>query len=117
MTVIARIPHPSPAKRRIALRQSNPPAIVREYSEATELPWRASATIYVLAAMLVSALVWCTVSKIDIVVSSQGAIATDRPLMVIQPFELSVIRNIGIQIGDEVRAGQTLVTLDPTNVH
>lgn len=107
-----RIPRdPTPQPKRPTLSFAAP-----EYSEATQVTTYPRVTLYVLVMLLASAIAWCLVTKVDIVVTADATIATDGQLMVVQPFELSIVRSIDVKVGDVVTAGQTLVTLDPTLV-
>jgi HlyD family secretion protein len=78
------------------------------------LPWAARSVIYIVAALLISAVLWATFSRVDRVVTARGKLITIDPLMVVQPLETAVIRSINVGVGDYVRAGAVLATLDPT---
>lgn len=82
--------------------------------EATEPPLAAHAVLYVLIALIVIALVWASVSNVDVVVSAPGKIVTDAQTVVIQPLETSVIRSLDIRVGQLVKKGEVIATLDPT---
>ena len=64
-----------------------------------------------LAAVLIGL---ASVLKVDIVVSGTGRLAADAPTIVLQPMQLSLIRDIRVKPGDAVRKGDVLATLDPT---
>lgn len=64
-----------------------------------------------LAALLIGL---ASVLKIDIVVSGSGRLAADAPTIVLQPMQLSLIRQIRVKPGDVVQKGDLLATLDPT---
>ena len=85
-----------------------------EFQNPLELPRTARATLWVLVALILGAIAWGLLSKVDIVVSAEGKLATDSQLTVVQPFELSVIRDMTVKVGDTVKAGQVMATLDPT---
>jgi hemolysin D len=61
-----------------------------------------------------AALTWAWWGTIDIVASATGKIVPSGRTKVIQPFETGVVRAIRVQDGQEVRAGDVLVELDPT---
>jgi len=82
--------------------------------EERPLPVMARSTIYVVALLIVSAFVWASLAKIDRVVVGRGKLITVDPLMVVQPLETAVVRTINVGIGDRVKAGDVLATLDPT---
>src|SRR5262249_39092188 len=82
--------------------------------EERRLPLAARSVIYIIAALLICAAVWASLSQVDRVVTARGKLITIDPLMVVQPLETSVIRTINVGVGDTVRAGAVLATLDPT---
>src|SRR5882672_11579449 len=82
--------------------------------EERRFPWPARSVIYIIAAFLVCAAVWATVSQVDRVVTARGKLITIDPLMVVQPLETAIIRSINVGVGQQVRAGEVLATLDPT---
>lgn len=82
--------------------------------EGRRPPLAAHAVLYALVALIVIALVWATVSKVDIIVTAQGKIVTDAQTVVIQPLETSVIRTIDVRVGQFVKKGEIIATLDPT---
>ncbi len=99
--------------------QPPPPAILEFQPDAVELEQRppprlARMTLYGILLFVACALVWASVSNIDEIVVAPGKLITTRPMLVVQPLETSVIRSIDVKVGDTVRAGQTLATLDPT---
>jgi hemolysin D len=63
---------------------------------------------------LVATLTWITFGKVDIVASVNGRLVPIDRVKLIQPAEAGVIRAILVRDGARVRAGQTLVELDPT---
>jgi HlyD family secretion protein len=82
--------------------------------EERPLPWVARSVIYIVAALIVSTAIWASVSKVDRVVTARGKLITIQPLMVVQPLETAVVRSIDVGVGDYVKAGAVLATLDPT---
>jgi HlyD family secretion protein len=83
--------------------------------ERRPLPPYARITVHVLAAMLVCFLVWSSFAEIDEVVKAQGRLTTPLSNIVVQPIETSIIRSIDVRIGQVVRKGERLATLDPTD--
>jgi len=110
--------------RSLAIRREAPPSEVSRtidefQSDASEIgtepdPPMARMTLYVLGALVLAALAWASLATLDRVVAAQGRIVTVAPTVVVQPFETAVIRTIGVKVGDVVKAGATLATLDPT---
>lgn len=98
-----------------------PPAIAEFQSDALELESRtppriARLTLYLISALIVSAVMWAILSSMDKVVVARGKLITTRPTLVVQPLERSVIRSIDVGVGEVVHAGQTLAQLDATFV-
>ena len=82
--------------------------------EERPLPRAARSVVYLVAALLVGAALWATLSRVDRVVVARGKLITIDPLIVVQPLETAVIRTIEVGVGDFVRTGAILATLDPT---
>src|SRR5690242_7321522 len=69
-----------------------------------------------LVALFVVALAWATFSHVDIVATATGRVIPTGRSKVIQPFETGVVRAIHVSDGQNVRAGDVLIELDPTIV-
>ena len=82
--------------------------------EETPLPRVARSSIYIVAALVVTAALWATFSYVDRVVTARGKLVTIDPLIVVQPLETAIIRTINVGVGDSVKAGAVLATLDPS---
>jgi len=54
------------------------------------------------------------VSDVDSTISANGKIVTSDAEIVIQPVEMSVVRSVAVKMGQQVKAGEVLATLDPT---
>jgi len=109
------------AKRRPRVQSgSSAPQIISEFQpDAIEIEERSPAaatrlTLYTVAVLIVAAVVWASLSKVDEIVTAQGKLTTTQPNLVVQPLETSVIREIHVAVGDVVHRGQPLATLDPT---
>ena len=83
--------------------------------ERRPLPPFARITVHALATMLVCFLVWASIAEIDEVVKAQGRLTTPLSNIVVQPIETSIIRSIDVRIGQVVKKGERLATLDPTD--
>jgi hemolysin D len=57
---------------------------------------------------------WASFSHVDIVASASGKIVPSGGIKVIQPFEMGIVRAIHVRDGQQVKAGEVLVELDPT---
>lgn len=75
--------------------------------------WMRRASL-ILAASFVSLILTASLTQVDIVVAASGALAADRPTIVVQPMERAIIRELLVKPGDAVRKGDVLATLDPT---
>lgn len=82
--------------------------------ERSPLPRSARITLHVLLAALVSFLLWASFSEIDQVVVAHGRLVTPSANIVVQPLETSIVQSIDVKIGQIVKKGQHLATLDPT---
>jgi HlyD family secretion protein len=82
--------------------------------EERPLPWFARSVVYIVVTLVVAAAIWASVSQVDRVVTARGKLITVDPLMTIQPLETAVVRTIEVGVGDYVKAGAVLATLDPT---
>jgi hemolysin D len=113
---------PVPVAKRdteIIVKPKLPPAFAEFQSDAVELEERvppriARMTLYGITALIGTAIVWASLSKIDEVVIAPGKLITTRPTIIVQPLETSIIRTIDVTTGEIVKAGQTLATLDAT---
>ena len=70
--------------------------------------------LWVLIGLLAVALVWSIFGKLDVVAVAPGKVVPSDRVKVIQPSELGVVRAIHVRDGQQVKAGQLLVELDPT---
>jgi hemolysin D len=60
------------------------------------------------------ALVWAWIGRIDIVASAHGKIEPEGRIKVVEPLMTGKILRIHARDGDQVRVGQVLIELDPT---
>ena len=113
------LPGNAPAARLFLVKSDRATLAAEFQPDAIEIeqrrpPWMARATLYVVAAMIITAVTWASVSHVDEVVVAQGKLITSAPRLVIQPLETSVVRTLDVTVGDIVRKGQILAQLDPT---
>jgi hemolysin D len=95
------------------------PAAIDFQSDARKIderrpPWVARATLYVLVAVIMVVGIWAAVAKVDRIVVAPGRLVTTASTIVVQPLETSVVRSLNAKVGDVVRKGDSLATLDPT---
>ncbi len=72
------------------------------------------AILWTIMLVFTTAVVWSSVSKIDIVAVGQGKIIPSGHSKTIQPFETGVIAVIHVQDGQTVKQGEVLIELDAT---
>lgn len=74
----------------------------------------ARALLYILLTLLGLLLIWGTFGKLDVVASAEGKLIPQSYLKIVQPSEQGVIRDILVEEGEHVKAGQVLMRLDTT---
>ena len=84
--------------------------------ESLPLPFPGRTLLYLVIGLVVAAVAWASLSKVDRVVTAKGRLVTTAPRIVIQSLETSIIKSMHVKVGDRVRAGQILATLDSTFV-
>ena len=72
------------------------------------------AIVIIVTAVFSIALAWACIGTVDIVAVAPGKIIPSGRSKTIQPFETGVVRAIHVSDGQEVRAGDVLIELDPT---
>lgn len=99
-----------PAKPAVA-REFQPPAMALEDEEP---PRVARLVLYALIAFVAIALLWASLAKVDEIVVARGELITSVPTLVVQPLERVAIKSIDVKVGDVVRKGQVLASLNST---
>lgn len=77
-------------------------------------PRLAHATLYALLAFLVIGVLWASFSKVDMIVVAQGRLVSSAQTFVVQSLETAVVRSVDVRVGQTVKKGETVATLDPT---
>jgi hemolysin D len=67
-----------------------------------------------LLVALLSFLVWSIYTNVDQVVIARGRLITPLSNILVQPLETSIVQSIDVRIGQIVKKGELLATLDPT---
>ena len=70
--------------------------------------------LYILLTLLGLMLVWAIFGKLDVVASAEGKLIPQSHLKIVQPSEQGVIRDILVEEGQRVKAGQLLMRMDTT---
>jgi hemolysin D len=107
---------------------ANQPPLTRRKKDQTEidflpdadaiergpLPRFVQLTLHLLVLTLVGFIIWASVSPVDKVVIAHGRLVNPLPNIVLQPLDTSIIQSIDVRVGQVVKKGQLLATLDPT---
>lgn len=70
--------------------------------------------LWTIIAAAVTALLWSILSHVDVVAVGEGRLVPTGRLRSVEAAEAGVIRAIDVREGEHVRAGQSLIELDPT---
>lgn len=68
--------------------------------------------LWTLAGLLAFLIAWSWWGQLDVIAQAEGRLIPAARLKIIQPAEAGVIREIHVREGDQVRAGQILISLD-----
>ena len=95
------------------------PAVLEFQSPTTAIvtapvPRAARSTIWMIGSMFATCIVAMWLIPIDRVVTAQGKVISQAPMVVVQPLETSIVRSIDVTEGQSVHAGDVLARLDPT---
>nr|WP_315401875.1 HlyD family type I secretion periplasmic adaptor subunit [uncultured Duganella sp.] len=82
--------------------------------ERGPLPKSVRVTLHVMLLAFVSFVVWASVSPVEKIVVAHGRLVNPLPNIVVQPLDTSIIQSIEVRVGQVVKKGQVLATLDPT---
>ncbi|MFN3304285.1 MAG: HlyD family type I secretion periplasmic adaptor subunit [Roseateles sp.] len=72
--------------------------------------------LYLLAAVMVSAIVWASIAEVDQISRVQGRVVPEAREQVIASLDSGLLAELKVREGEEVQAGQELARLDPTRV-
>lgn len=82
--------------------------------ERSPLPRFAQFTMHVLLIALASFGAWAYFSQLDKVVTARGSLINPLPNIVVQPLDTAIIQSVDVRVGQVVKKGETLATLDAT---
>jgi membrane fusion protein, hemolysin D len=85
-----------------------------DFQSVLKAPPQRRLVLWLMVGLIATAAIALAVLKVDIVVSANGKIVTSDSEIVIQPVETAVVRSIAVRMGQQVKAGEVLATLDPT---
>lgn len=105
------LPWPKAPMQRNSEREFLPAAL-----EVVETPASPAgrAIAFAIIAFFCAALAWSWFGWVDIIATAQGRLVPSGRVKVVQPLESDIVREIRVQDGDSVRAGDLLVALDGT---
>lgn len=64
--------------------------------------------------VIVALIVWAAIARVDEVTKGDGRVVPSKQLQVLQSLDGGVVEQILVHEGDQVQAGQVLLTIDPT---
>ncbi|RZT05409.1 HlyD family secretion protein [Duganella sp. CF402] len=82
--------------------------------ERGPLPRSVRVTLHTLLLAFACFVVWACVSPVEKIVVAHGKLVNPLPNIVVQPLDTSIIQSIDVRVGQIVKKGQVLATLDPT---
>jgi len=71
-------------------------------------------TYYILLLLILTAVAWSIIARMDMIVTARGRFISTGKQVVIQPIVNSIIKKFHVDVGQVVKKGQPLVSLDPT---
>jgi multidrug efflux pump subunit AcrA (membrane-fusion protein) len=71
------------------------------------------AIIWTIVALLTCGVVWSFVGELEVVSTVRGRIVAEAQMKTVQSTTPGIVKTIQVREGDTVRAGQTLIELDP----
>lgn len=85
-----------------------------DFQSVLRVPPKRRPILWLMVGLVVAAVLALALLEVDIVVTANGKVVAGDSEIVIQPVETSVVRSIAVRMGQQVRAGDVLATLDPT---
>ncbi len=85
-----------------------------DFQSVLAAPPKRRMVLWLMTGFVAAAALALGLAQVDVVVSANGRIVTSDSEIVVQPLETSVVRSLAVKMGQKVKAGQVLATLDPT---
>lgn len=85
-----------------------------DWAQFQQEPIRARALLYVVVLAILGLMVWAFFAEIDEVSRGTGRVIPSSQLQRVQSFDGGVVREILVEEGERVEAGQLLMRIDPT---
>jgi len=79
-------------------------------------PLAQRSVLYALAAMLLLLVAFISFAHLDRIVTTTGRLVPVKGALTVQPLNKAIVKDVLVSVGDIVRKGQVLATLDPTFV-
>jgi membrane fusion protein, adhesin transport system len=79
-----------------------------------QTPLKAKLLLYVIFAILLAALAWAWLAKVDEITRGEGRVIPSRQLQVIQSLDGGIVSEILVKEGDLVKIGMPLIKIDET---
>jgi hemolysin D len=90
------------------------PLLDYDFQTVVAAPPRQRLVLRLMVALIIILGIVLAVAKVDITISADGKLVTSDSIIVVQPFETSIVRSIEVKVGQKVHEGDILATLDPT---
>lgn len=78
--------------------------------------WAARGLIYIIVGFIIVALLWASLSTIDVVTETRGTLVPEGYVKPVQAAGAGVVQNVFVKEGENVERGQPLVQLDATEM-
>ena len=79
-----------------------------------QTPLKAKLLLYTILAILLAALAWAWLAKVDEITRGEGRVIPSRQLQVIQSLDGGIVSEILVKEGDLVKIGMPLIKIDET---
>ncbi|CAN5447438.1 HlyD family type I secretion periplasmic adaptor subunit [soil metagenome] len=70
--------------------------------------------LWIVSILILVLIVWAAFGKLDIIAAADGKLAAQTLVKIVQPAESGVVKQLLVEEGDSVKAGQVLARLDTT---
>ena len=67
-----------------------------------------------VSVLVIALIVWATFGQLDIIATAEGKLVPQTLVKIVQPAEAGIVKQLLVNEGDEVKAGQVLARLDTT---
>jgi hemolysin D len=85
-----------------------------DFQNVLAAPPKKRLVLWLMIALIATAAAGLGVAQVDKVVTANGKIVTSAGDIVVQALETSVVRSVEVKMGQKVKKGDVLATLDPT---